>query len=79
MVRIVADGGARPLGQPPQSSEVGTGVFQIGGGVDVTLLSYFKIRGEARDFLSGVPPVNVNTGNSRQHNLFVSGGLVWQF
>jgi hypothetical protein len=48
-------------------------------GLDVKLVRHFKIRGEARDFYSGVPPVNVSTGTSRQHNLFVSGGLVWQF
>ena len=56
----MADGGARPLGQPPQSSEVGTGVYQIGG-LDVKLVGHFKIRGEARDFWTGVPPVNVST------------------
>jgi hypothetical protein len=66
-------------GNNPGPTGSTTGVFQFGGGVDVKLFRHFKIRGEARDFLSGMPPVNVNTGNSHQHNLFVAGGLMWQF
>jgi hypothetical protein len=26
-----------------------------------------------------VPQLNVDTGKSRQHNLFVGGGVVWHF
>jgi hypothetical protein len=56
-----------------------TGVFQIGGGLDVSLIHNFKLRGELRDFWSGVPKLNVTTNESRQHNLFVGGGIVWRF
>ena len=55
------------------------GVFQIGGGLDVTLYRKFSLRGELRDFWSGVPKLNVSTNQSRQHNLFVGGGVVWHF
>ncbi len=56
-----------------------TGVMQGGVGLDVKLSRRFTVRGEARDFWSGVPDLNVNTGKSRQHNIFVGGGVVWHF
>ena len=34
------------------------------------LVRSFSVRGEVRDFYSGVPQLNVDTGKSRQHNLF---------
>jgi len=63
--------------QPKVSST--SGVFQIGGGLDVALFRHFSIRGELRDFWSGTPDWNVSTNQSRTHNLFVGGGLVWHF
>jgi len=56
-----------------------TGVMQGGVGLDVKLSGRFTVRGEARDFWSGVPQLNVTTGKSRQHNIFVGGGIVWHF
>ena len=56
-----------------------TGVMQGGVGLDVKLTGRFSLRGEARDFWSGVPELNVNTGKSRQHNILVGGGVVWHF
>jgi hypothetical protein len=56
-----------------------TGVLQTGIGLDVKILGRFSLRGEFRDFWSGVPQLNVDTGKTRQHNLFVAGGLVWHF
>jgi hypothetical protein len=56
-----------------------SGVFQIGGGLDVALFRHFSIRGELRDFWSGTPDWNVSTNQSRTHNLFVGGGLIWHF
>jgi hypothetical protein len=56
-----------------------TGVFQLGGGLDVTLIHNFSLRGEIRDLWSGVPQLHVTTNESRQHNLFVGGGIVWHF
>jgi hypothetical protein len=56
-----------------------TGVLQGGFGLDVKLFRHYSLRGELRDFWSGVPQLNLPTNNSRQHNLFVGGGVVWHF
>jgi hypothetical protein len=58
-----------------------TGVLQGGLGMDVKLpkLEHTRFRFEARDDWSGVPPINVNTGKTRQHNYYVGGGLVFYF
>lgn len=60
-----------------------TGVLQGGVGLDVRIpylgIQRLKIRVEARDDWSGVPPLNVNTGKTRQHNYYVAGGLVYRF
>ncbi|MGC2196651.1 MAG: hypothetical protein WA628_18400 [Terriglobales bacterium] len=56
-----------------------TGVFQIGGGLDVRLIRKFSLRAEVRDFWSGVPKLGVTTDKSRQTNLFVGAGVVWHF
>ena len=66
-------------GVNPSKTGTTTGVMQAGVGLDVKLSRRFTVRGEARDFWSGVPDLNVNTGKSRQHNIFVGGGLVWHF
>jgi hypothetical protein len=56
-----------------------TGVFQAGVGLDVRIFGHFSVRGEGRDFWSGVPQLGLNTGKSRQHNIFAGGGIVWHF
>ena len=63
------------------SSKTGTttGALQAGLGLDVRVFGRFSMRGEFRDFWSGVPQLNVDTGKSRQHNYFVAGGIVWHF
>ncbi len=69
-------------GPNPGAKGSTTGIFQVGAGLDVRLwrsLRSFSVRGEARDFYSGVPQLNLNTGKSRQNNLFVGVGLVWHF
>jgi hypothetical protein len=65
----------------PNPGETGTtsGIFQLGAGLDVRLFSRFSVRGEVRDFYTGVPQLNVDIGKSRQHNLFVGAGVVWRF
>ena len=67
------------VGKNPGKTGTNTGVFQFGGGLDVRLIRKFSLRGEVRDFWSGVPQTNVTTNKSRQHNLFVGAGVVWQF
>ena len=66
-------------GPNPVKTGTTSGVFQIGGGLDVKLFRRFSVRGQVRDFFSGVPQLNVDTGKSRQHNFFVGGGIVWHF
>ena len=66
-------------GVNPSKTGTTTGVLQAGVGLDVKLSRRFTVRGEARDFWSGVPQLNVTTGKSRQHNIFVGGGIVWHF
>jgi hypothetical protein len=56
-----------------------TGVLQGGLGLDVRIFRHFSLRGEAREFSSGVPQLNVTTGKSRQYNLFAGAGIVWHF
>ena len=70
-------GGSTLSGVPTDSTT--TGALQAGVGLDVRVFHSFSVRGEARDFWSGVPELNVDTGKSRQHNYFVAAGIVWRF
>jgi hypothetical protein len=63
----------------PDSTGTNSGVLQGGAGFDVKLIRSFKIRLAVRDFWSGVPQLNVDTGKSRQHNFLVAGGVVYRF
>jgi hypothetical protein len=66
-------------GPNPGKTGTTTGVLQGGLGLDVRLSGHFSLRAEGRDFWSGVPQLNVDTGKSRQHNIFAGGGIVWHF
>ena len=66
-------------GPNPGKTGTTTGVLQIGAGLDVRIWHAIRLRGQVRDFYSGVPQLNDNTGKNRQHNLFVGGGVVWRF
>ena len=65
----------------PNPGKTGTtaGVLQGGLGLDVRFFHRFGLRGEVRDFWSGVPQLNVNTGKNRLRNIFVGVGVVWHF
>jgi hypothetical protein len=57
-----------------------SGVLQIGVGLDVRVWRRFSIRGGGRDFWSGTPDFPLaDTGKTRQHNYFISGGVVYHF
>lgn len=59
-----------------------TGVMHAGLGFDVPLpkrLHDIRFRFEARDNWSGEPPINVDTGHTREHNFYVGGGAVFRF
>lgn len=66
-------------GANPGSTGTATGVVQGGAGFDLKLTQRIGVRFAARDFWSGVPQLNVDTGKTRQHNIFVASGLVWRF
>lgn len=66
-------------GSNPNKGGSTTGVLQFGGGVDIKTWRSFSVRGEIRDFYSGVPQLNVNTGKPHQSNLFCGVGVVWKF
>ena len=66
-------------GTNPGKTGTTTSVLQAGLGLDVKLYKNFSLRGEAREFWSGVSQLNVDTGKSRQYNLFAGGGIVWHF
>jgi len=66
-------------GSNPGKTGTTTGVFQAGVGLDVKFYKNFSLRGEVRDFWSGLPQLNVNSGNGRQRNLFAGFGVVWHF
>jgi hypothetical protein len=55
------------------------GAIQAGVGLDVKFFWKLRLRGEARDFFSGVPQLNVSTNKNWQHNIFVGGGITWRF
>jgi hypothetical protein len=67
------------IGSNPGPGSSNTGIFQIGGGIDVRAFRWAKLRAEVRDFYSGVPDLNVTLDKSRQHNLFAGGGFVFLF
>jgi hypothetical protein len=58
-----------------------SGALEAGIGFDVKIpkVDLFRFRFEARDFWTGEPPINVDTGHTRQHNYFVGGGAVFHF
>ena len=66
-------------GPNPGKTSTSTGVFQFGAGLDVWPWQKWGLRLEARDFWSGVPDLNVTTVRSRQHNIYVGGGIIRRF
>jgi hypothetical protein len=67
------------FGPNPGPTGTNTGVVQFGAGLDVWVWQRWGARLEARDFYSGTPALNVDTGRSRQHNYYVGIGVVRRF
>lgn len=61
------------------ASPTNTGVLQFGVGLDVWVREHWGARLEARDFYSGIPDYDVDTGRSRQHNYYVGLGVLYRF
>jgi len=66
-------------GPNPGHTSTDTSALGLGVGADVQISRRFTVRGEVRDFYTGIPDLNVGYGKSRQHNYFVGGGVVWHF
>jgi hypothetical protein len=67
-------------GGPNPGRTVSNGaVIQAGFGLDVRITHTLSIRTGVRDFWSGVPQLNVDTGKSHQNNYFVGSGVIWHF
>jgi hypothetical protein len=56
-----------------------TGVFDVGGGLDVKVAPFVSLRGEVRDFYSGGLGLSLATFNQRQHNIITTAGVVLRF
>ena len=63
----------------PAPRHLTRGVFQYGGGVDISILRWLGLRGEVRDFYTGSPALNLATLRGGQHNVVASGGFVLRF
>jgi hypothetical protein len=55
-----------------------SGAVDFGGGLDVNFLPHIGLRGEVRDYYSGITKLTT-TSSGRQHNVFVTAGLVLRF
>jgi len=66
-------------GGPNPGGGSNSGVAQFGAGLDVWFWHRWGARFEARDFYSGAPNLNVDTGRSRQHNYYVGAGVGYRF
>ena len=76
----IGEGSILAYGGPNPGKGTTSGVFEGGFGLDVKVWKKLSMRGEVRDFLSGVPDFPLApTGKSRQHNYFVAGGAFWRF
>lgn len=61
------------------SGSTNTGVFDVGGGLDVKVAPFVSLRGEVRDFYSGGLGLSLAGFNQRQHNIVTTAGLVLRF
>jgi hypothetical protein len=66
-------------GPNPGPHGTNTSVIQFGAGLDSWIWRRWGARLEFRDFYSGVPALNVDTGRSRQHNYYVGAGVIHRF
>ncbi len=65
-------------GVNPNKTANTVAALQIGVGLDVKLTRHFSLRTAWRDFYSGTPHLNLDTG-SRRNNYFIGGGGIFHF
>lgn len=56
-----------------------TGVFDVGGGVDMKIAPFLGLRAEVRDFYSGSPALSLSSLKQKQQSLVATAGLVVRF
>ncbi len=56
-----------------------TGVFDVGGGVDMKIAPFLGLRAELRDFYSGSPALSLPALRQRQQSLVATAGVVVRF
>jgi hypothetical protein len=66
-------------GSNPGPTSKGSGLLQMGLGLDTGPWQKIAFRLAVRDFWSSALPLNVNTGKDHQHNIVVTGGIVYRF
>ena len=55
------------------------GAYSLGGGVDVKAAPFVSLRGEVRDYTISKLGFDIDLLRKRQHNLFVTAGVVLRF
>jgi opacity protein-like surface antigen len=55
------------------------GAYSLGGGVDVKAAPFISLRGEVRDYTISKLGFDIDLLRKRQHNLFVTAGVVLRF
>lgn len=55
------------------------GAYSLGGGVDVKAAPFISLRGEIRDYTISKLGFDIDLLKKRQHNLFVTAGVVLRF
>jgi hypothetical protein len=55
------------------------GAYSLGGGVDVKAAPFISLRGEVRDYTISKLGFDIDLLKKRQHNLFVTAGVVLRF
>jgi hypothetical protein len=75
---FVVGGGLGHFGSSQTGGSTNTGTVDYGAGVDFTALPHLGLRAEARDYYSGSARFGL-AGGDRQHNVFVTGGIVLKF
>lgn len=63
----------------PAPRHLTRGAFQYGVGLDIKAASWLALRGEVRDFYTGVPALNLASLRGGAHNVVASGGFVFRF
>jgi opacity protein-like surface antigen len=65
-------------GPNPVARHIARGALMYGGGIDFPVRKWMGVRGEVRDFYTGVPGYTLNA-TGRQHNVVSSIGFVLRF